>query len=235
MSYKLFILVLSFSLKLQDVCSELSVLMKKYNVDYNLWPTIACQHNGKPDWTIRARLTQKTIICDKDMGETCDMIQHGSQFSFTLKNTTSIQNNSMYKCEVYRSSPVPVIIRESEECTIEPNLRWRAPDQGTHHSDASLSLHLCLPDHITWALAGLAILLCLYSLTLTILYIRLRIKVSENVSDTPTYVPMQKNVRGRVPDKNGEYMDMREVHHRSGPIRDVNYNSRHHVPIGLTM
>ncbi|XP_035379501.1 uncharacterized protein si:ch211-67e16.3 [Electrophorus electricus] len=235
MSHKFFILVLSLSFELQDVCSELCVnTHQQYSVDNIFWPNITCQHDGKTEWKVQARLIEKRIICDMRSRQTCDLSQDGNQFKFTLKNTTSTPKSSVYICEVYRSSPAPVIIRESEELTL--NSGCHVPDtQATDPGNACLSHgFFSLPVRVTWALIGLAILLCLYSLTVTILYVRLRIKMSEDLYDTLTYVPMQRNVRCQVPDKNAEYMDMRVVQLQPGSSRDTSHNSHHHSPVGFT-
>ncbi|KAK3543546.1 hypothetical protein QTP70_023876 [Hemibagrus guttatus] len=106
-------------------------------------------------------------------------------------------------------------------------------DMSNVHSKSALT------GYLTWVLLGIVLLLCFYSLILTVVYIKLRIKISEELQIT--YVPMQKKgarpkkkVKGKSSDKNAEYMDMREVHQQVQPIRDVNHNSRLN-PVGSTV
>ncbi|KAK3569531.1 hypothetical protein QTP86_034809 [Hemibagrus guttatus] len=57
-------------------------------------------------------------------------------------------------------------------------------DMSNVHSKSALT------GYLTWVLLGIVLLLCFYSLILTVVYIKLRIKISEELQIT--YVPMQK-------------------------------------------
>lgn len=85
----------------------------------------------------------------------------------------------------------------------------------------------CAPEEMyTLLICGLIIvvvMLSIYSIVLTAVYIRLRITKPES-PDTLTYVPMQRKVNRRDLD-NTEYVDMREVQKQGRSHRDMNHNS----------
>ncbi|MCI4378594.1 hypothetical protein PGIGA_G00217680 [Pangasianodon gigas] len=242
MSDRIFTLLLS--LTLQDVCTGFQVwtLLQYSWKDINS-VNIICQHNALERWTVGASvLINGKKVCNTDKNSTvCEGRKEGNQFNFTLKITAE-EKGLPYNCMVYRSTPLPVQVRTGEEIKLLPGCDILPPIPTNSCSCLDVDNdcpHATLTSLLTWALLGLVLLLCLYSLIITAFYIKLRIKFSEELSIT--YVPMQKNcvrpkkkVKAHGADKNAEYMDMREVHHQAQPIRDVNHNSRLN-PVGSSV
>ncbi|XP_060786145.1 uncharacterized protein si:ch211-67e16.3 isoform X2 [Neoarius graeffei] len=240
MSDIVFTLLLSLSLTLHigTVCAGFNVsTLLQYNFTDNS-VNIICQHNAPEAWIMEANLLiNGENVCKTDKSNTaCEQRKEGNQIIFPVKITAEHK----YSCLVYRSSPMPLQTRNGKEITFSPGCEIPSPTP-TNSSDCAES-NVCprdtLPGLHTWALLGIVFLLCLYSLIITAVYTKLRNKISEEL--TITYVPMQqtrirpKKVKGHGADKNAEYMDMREVHHKKQPIRDMNHNSRL-TPVGFTV
>ncbi|KAF5895291.1 uncharacterized protein DAT39_014992, partial [Clarias magur] len=143
------------------------------------------------------------LINDKDVCHTdknnaiCKERKEGNQFNFTLKITAEY-TRLVYQCEVYRIQPIPILMRRGEKaemltgCSV-PRLIPVSPPTTTENctEDVPECHQPDLFNLLTLALLGIVFLLCLYSLIATVAYIRLRIKISDEL--TITYVPMQQN------------------------------------------
>ncbi|XP_053352864.1 uncharacterized protein si:ch211-67e16.3 isoform X1 [Clarias gariepinus] len=248
MSDRVFTLLLSLTLALQDVCAEFQVwTLLQYNFKDNSSVNIICQPDVQTDWKMGARLfINDEDVCHSDKNNTiCEERKQGNQFIFTLKITAK-NTRLVYQCEIYKRTPLPIVKRRGEkaelltECSV-PRLIPETPPTTT--SNCTEEVPEChqpdLLNLLTLALLGFVFLLCLYSLIMTVAYIKLRIKISDDL--TITYVPMQQNgirpkkkAKGHGADKNAEYMDMREVHHHTQPLRDMNHNSRLN-PVGSSV
>ncbi|XP_058247085.1 uncharacterized protein si:ch211-67e16.3 isoform X2 [Hemibagrus wyckioides] len=234
MSDGVFILFI-LSLTLQDVCTTefqvWTLLQNDYNDNSSV--NVICKYIAPEDWTISAELyINNERKCSNDESTAvCSGRKEGNQFNFTLKITAE-QNGFPCHCMVYRSTPIPVQVRVGRKVMLLPGCSIPPPIPLDHLTtkDVDVSNQSALTGYLTLVLLGIVLLLCFYSLILTVVYIRLRIKISEELQIT--YVPMQKRgarpkkVKGKGSDKNAEYMDMREVHQQVQPIRDVNHNSR---------
>ncbi|XP_036424285.1 uncharacterized protein si:ch211-67e16.3 isoform X3 [Colossoma macropomum] len=210
MSFRFFILLQCLSMTLQQDPKLNVTTLLQYHLDDTDSVSVTCQHDGWENWIVGARLLE---------GE-----------------------NRV--CEVYRRSPIPVTTAVGEKIKLFPGFKeCSCPNVPHDNMTTSGPARPCpeilgLSRPLTWALIGLVFVLCLYSLCVTAVYIKLKVKRSEEIYDTLTYVPMQvkpkKKVKRYDADKNAEYMDMRKVHPQAGPIRDMNYNCRP-VPTGFTM
>ncbi|KAF4087102.1 hypothetical protein AMELA_G00091830 [Ameiurus melas] len=228
-------LLFCISLTLQHVCTEFQVwTLLQYNRKDNS-VNIICQHNALESWIMGADVvTNNTKFCNTEQNNTaCEGRQEGKQFNFTLRITAE-QGRLPFQCMVYRSKPLPIQVRTGEDIMLFPG--YDIPPPIPTNSCKCLDVgsdcpHTALVGLLTWALIGIVLLLFLYSLIITVVYINLRLTISDEL--TLTYVPMQHN-QGRTKkkakvqgaDKNAEYMDMRKVPQQAQPIRDMNHNSR---------
>ncbi|XP_066497429.1 uncharacterized protein si:ch211-67e16.3 [Hoplias malabaricus] len=244
MSVRSFFLLLSFSLTYQEETKLNLTTFLQYESLKKGSVSIICHHNGMSNWTMGAKLLNGMDAYCETGSESkrtgCKWSVEGNHIKFTLENVTSEQNHR-YKCEVYRRNPLPVLVEQGEIITLFPDLGGCSCPTSPTSSDKpnnECPSALNLSGILTWALIGLLLLLCLYSLSVTAAYIRLRVTRSEEIFDTLTYVPMQvkpkKKVKRHDGDKNAEYMDMRKVPPQTRPIRDMNHNS-HQIPSGFTM
>ncbi|KAL7865508.1 hypothetical protein SRHO_G00107550 [Serrasalmus rhombeus] len=234
MSFRFFILLLCLSMTLQEDDRISVTTFLQYHLDDTDSVSVICQHNGRESWNVRASLMDgKHRVCDK-----CTMSNMGNQIKFTLKNLSSDEKDLYYQCHVYRRDPIPVITAFGEKIKLFPGFKECSCPNISHDSLTTSGPARPCPEilglsrPLTWALIGLVFVLCLFSLCITAVYIKLKVKRSEEISDTLTYVPMQKVKRYNA-DKNAEYMDMREVHPQTGSSRDMNYNCCP-VPTGFT-
>ncbi|XP_007234206.3 uncharacterized protein si:ch211-67e16.3 isoform X1 [Astyanax mexicanus] len=196
--------------------------------------TVICEYNWEKGWEVAVKLkANNNVVCETSQKRR-DWSQEGNQTKFHLKNFTSDQKKLSYTCEVFRHDPLPVLKGEGHafrlfpESHILPNIPCNSTETTIVIPPPEIP---CRPNTLiwAWALIGLMLLLCLYSLIITILYITLKIKWSQELNDTLTYVPMQKQVRQKNADKNAEYMDMRKVPPMAATVRDMNHNS-HRLP-----
>ncbi|XP_072541180.1 uncharacterized protein [Salminus brasiliensis] len=247
MSVRFFIPLLSLYLSFQKVRTDAELNLTtvlQYNLNKPDSVSVVCQYDWQEGWDMVVKLLDNSnTVCETSKVKRCKWSQKKNQTEFTLKNLTFAQKNLFYHCEVFRRSPLPIIkgkgvhFRLFPETHILPNTSWISvdPDNVCHPPESNSHTDTLI---WVWALIGLMLLLCLYSLIITTLYIKLKIKRSEYINDTLTYVPMQvkpkKQVRRHDADKNAEYVDMRKVYPQGGPIRDMNYNS-HQIPAGFTM
>ncbi|XP_053483891.1 uncharacterized protein si:ch211-67e16.3 isoform X2 [Ictalurus furcatus] len=235
MSDRDFTLLFCLSLTLQHVCTGFQVwTLLQYNSKDNNSVNIICQHNALESWTMGAEvLMNNKNFCNTEQNNTaCEGRQEGKQFNFTLKITAE-QRRLPFNCMVYKSGPLPVQVRKGEEMMLFPGCDIPPPiptDSCKCLDVGSDCAHTALVGLLTWALIGFVLLLILYSFIITVVYIKLRLSISEEL--TLTYVPMQQNwvrpkkkVKVQGADKNAEYMDMRKVHPQAQPISDMNHNS----------
>ncbi|XP_027019892.1 uncharacterized protein si:ch211-67e16.3 isoform X2 [Tachysurus fulvidraco] len=242
MSDRVFTLLI-LSLALQNVCTGFEVwtlLQNNFNDSNSV--NIICQHNVREDWTIKADVFingQKVCVNDKN-NTVCEGIKQGNQFNFTLRMTAE-QKGLPCHCRVYRSAPLPIQLREGEKIRLVPGCSPLIPTNHQTNKDVEMGndySQSAVTGRLIWLLLGTALLLCFYSLIITVVYIKLRIRISKELQIT--YVPMQKKCvrpkkgKEHISDKNAEYMYMREVHQQVQPIRDVNHNSRLN-PVGSTV
>ncbi|XP_060732716.1 uncharacterized protein si:ch211-67e16.3 isoform X2 [Tachysurus vachellii] len=237
--------LLILSLALQNVCTGFEVwTLLQNNFNDNNTVNIICQHNALEDWTIHADvLINDQKVCVNDQNNTaCEGIKQGNQFNFTLRMTAE-QKGLPCHCMVYRTSPLPIQLRKGEKIRLVPGCDCPPLIPTNHQTIKDMEMgndysQSAVTGYLIWLLLGTALLLCFYSLIITVVYIKLRIRISKELQIT--YVPMQKKcvkpkkVKGHVSDKNEEYMYMREVHQQVQPIRDVNHNSRLN-PVGSTV
>ncbi|XP_036424275.1 uncharacterized protein si:ch211-67e16.3 isoform X2 [Colossoma macropomum] len=243
MSFRFFILLQCLSMTLQQDPKLNVTTLLQYHLDDTDSVSVTCQHDGWENWIVGARLLEgENRVCEVKKDK-CVLSKMGNQIKFTLKNLNSEEKNLYYQCQVYRRSPIPVTTAVGEKIKLFPGFKeCSCPNVPHDNMTTSGPARPCpeilgLSRPLTWALIGLVFVLCLYSLCVTAVYIKLKVKRSEEIYDTLTYVPMQvkpKKVKRYDADKNAEYMDMRKVHPQAGPIRDMNYNCRP-VPTGFTM
>ncbi|XP_046701406.1 uncharacterized protein si:ch211-67e16.3 isoform X2 [Silurus meridionalis] len=223
MSDRLFTLFLSLFLTLEHVCSGFQAwTLLQYNSKDNNLVNVICQHDAPINWTVGATvLINDQNVCKTDKNNIdCSRRASGNQFNFTLKIT---DGQKKLQCMVYRNYPLPIQVRNGEEIMF-PGSFTSAP-KPTNSCSILPVANNSLYGLLNWILLGTVLLLCLYSLIITSVFINLRKKISEELSIT--YVPMQQNrLRPKKgADKNAEYMDMREVQHQVQPFRDMNHNS----------
>ncbi|KAL7881935.1 hypothetical protein AOLI_G00087840 [Acnodon oligacanthus] len=243
MSFRFFILLLCLSMTLQEDARLNVTTFLQYHLDDTDSVSVICQHDGWKNWNVGARLRDGNNRVCEVINDKCALSKMGNQIKFTLKNLNSQEKDLYYQCEVYRRSPIPVITAVGEKIKLFPGFKECSCPNISHDSLTTSGPARPCPEilglsrPLTWAMIGLVFVLCLYSLCITAVYIKLKVKRSEEISDTLTYVPMQvkpKKMKRYDADKNAEYMDMRKVHPQTGPIRDMNYNCRP-VPTGFTM
>ncbi|KAI4874065.1 hypothetical protein NFI96_018468 [Prochilodus magdalenae] len=244
MSVRFFILLLCLFMTLQKVWTDGELKVTTFLQDDLNDPglvKVICQYDEVKAWAVEVGLGFKRTTNWETMKDVPRETLKKNQIMFTLRNSTSSHKN-FYRCEFYKHDPLPVVKTVDKEFKLFPGCSCPA-----NICESSEPVDVCpspgfpsLSGPLTWALIGLVFLLCLYSLCVTAVYIKLRVKRSEEVYDTLTYVPMQiqvkpkEKVKRQDAEKNAEYMDMRKVHPEARPIRDMNYNS-HHIPNGFTM
>ncbi|KAK9969607.1 hypothetical protein ABG768_027767 [Culter alburnus] len=230
------LLTLSFSLILHNVCSQevSEPLNQTLNDDGSV--SVTCMYLAKGAIGLEAKLKMNNkYVCEiKDKeDDKCKWQQHdGNKFKFTLMNPGALHTNE-FSCEISKIDPLPIqtyagptvkLFRSCSNDLASPKIncscpieepKVKTPEDKTPNEDM-YTLLIC-------GLIIVVVMLSIYSIILTVFYIRLRVTNPEP-SDNLTYVPMQRNVKRRDPD-NTEYVDMREVQKRGGSHRDMNHNS----------
>ncbi|KAL0985658.1 hypothetical protein UPYG_G00160090 [Umbra pygmaea] len=195
--------------------------------------SIPCQYSDLNQREVRDRrlnrvVNSKTIkVCQvNEKLENCTWEEKDDQYIFTLYNLHAEDAESQFQCE-FITTPVGVkddykpersrsytkLIRDCEPAnpSVLP-VGCTPPATADKEGD--------LPAHVKWIVIVLAVFICCYSFLITFFYIRLRVRQSEELYDSLTYVRMQPNqaqstVRrmARVDPviNNSTYMDMRKV------------------------
>ncbi|XP_048049290.1 uncharacterized protein si:ch211-67e16.3 [Megalobrama amblycephala] len=232
------LLTLSFSLILHNVCSwEVSepLIHTLKNDDGSVSVTCMYWAKGATGLEAKLKMNNKYVceISDKEDGK-CKWRHDGNAFTFTLMNPEALHTNE-FSCEISKIEPLPIqtyagpkmkLFRGCSNDLPSPKINCSCPIE--EHTPKVKTPEDKTPneDMYTLLICGLIIvvvMLSIYSIILTVFYIRLRVTNPEP-SDNLTYVPMQRNVKRRDPD-NTEYVDMREVQKRGGSHRDMNHNS----------
>ncbi|XP_016424479.1 uncharacterized protein LOC107752927 [Sinocyclocheilus rhinocerous] len=232
------LLTLSFYFILHNVCSWSVSEPLNHTLNDDGSVSVTCVFYGEERFELEAKLKMN----DKDVCEVYDKRQEhnkckweheDNKFTFTLMKPEALHSNT-FSCEISKIKPYPVetekgpkikLFRGCSNPFAPPKNSCLITSQ-THNQDPTPVERPALEDTYTLLICGLVIvviMLCLYSIILTAVYIRLRVTNLES-SDTLTYVPMQRNVKRRDLE-NTEYVDMREVQKREGSHRDMNHNS----------
>ncbi|XP_059355329.1 uncharacterized protein LOC132094683 [Carassius carassius] len=235
------LLTFSFCFILHNVCcwNVSEPLNHTFNDDDSV--SVTCMLIGEEKFHMEAKLKMNDeYICEiynknKEPGKykDCTWQHKDNKFTFTLKNPEGLHKNT-FSCEIFKVKPIPIthkkgpkikLFRGCNKSSAPPMNSCPIANQ-TNDQDHRLVESHTPEEMYTLLICGLIIvvvMLCLYSIILTAVFIRLRATKPES-SDTLTYVPMQRKVNRRDLD-NTEYVDMREVQKRGGSHRDMNHNS----------
>ncbi|XP_018965820.1 uncharacterized protein LOC109096647 [Cyprinus carpio] len=236
------LLTFSFCFILHNVCSWTvsAPLNHTFNEDDSV--SVTCMFNGEDQFHLEAKLKMndeyvcevynKSQVQDK---RNCLWERKDNKFTFTLLNPEGLHKNN-FSCEMSKIKPFPVTMKVGPKTklfrgcnkSLAP-LKNSCPITNQTNNQDHRPVESYTPEEVyTLLICGLIIvvvMLSVYSIIVTAVYIRLRAMNPES-SDTLTYVPMQRNVNWRNLD-NTEYVDMREVQKRGGSQRDMNHNSHH--------
>ncbi|XP_051565675.1 uncharacterized protein LOC127447698 [Myxocyprinus asiaticus] len=238
MTDRFILLTLCFSLILQNVDNfDVSEpLNHTLNEDGSV--SVICKYDGQgTEWDAELKMNNECVCKlykkeEQTEDKMCDWDHENNTFKFTLKKLEARHKDQLFSCEISRIRPYPLKIKEGKKTKLFPGVNIPYPPSRRNcpsiRSSAELMNHtspnITSPgNNYTIVILGLSVvvvLLSLYSIILTCIYIRLRLESS----DTLTYVPMQRRVK-RYDVDNTEYMDMREVQKQGGSIRDMNHNS----------
>ncbi|KAF4109431.1 uncharacterized protein si:ch211-67e16.3 [Onychostoma macrolepis] len=233
------LLTFSFCFILHNVCSwsVSEPLNHTFNDDDSV--SVTCMFKGEEKFELDAKLkmndkyvcevynkSQEHVVNKHD----CTWQLKDSKFTFTLMKPEGLHKNA-FSCEMSKIKPFPVKTQEGPKIklfrgcnkSLAP-LKNNCPSTNqTNNTDNRSQTPAEMYALLICGLIIVVAMLSLYSIILTVVYIRLRVTNTES-SDTLTYVPMQRNVNRRDQD-NTEYVDMREVQKRGRSHRDMNHNS----------
>ncbi|XP_051998881.1 uncharacterized protein LOC127655238 [Xyrauchen texanus] len=234
------LLTLCFTLILQYVCC----MTKSFNVSEPLNHTlnedgsvsVICMFDGEGlEWDAKLKMN-KEYICELYPKESqseykmCDWDLKDNKFKFTIKNLEARHKDQLYSCEISRINPFPISTKNGAKTKLFPGVNIPLPlpriNCSSTGSTAELKNGNSTDIKINILILGLTVvvlMLSVYSIILTSIYIRLRVTKYES-SDTLTYVPMQRKVK-RCDLENTEYVDMCKLQKQVGSIRDMNHNS----------
>ncbi|XP_051565318.1 uncharacterized protein LOC127447468 [Myxocyprinus asiaticus] len=240
---KFTLLTLCFSLILQYVCCS----VKSFNVSEPLNHTlnedgsvsVICMFDGPGvEWDAKLKMNNENICElyqkeDQTEYKMCDWDLKDNKFKFTLKKLEARHKDQLFSCEISRTLPLPISTNKGVKTKLFPGVNIPFPLPRSNCSstgstaepmnDKSTDIQYIL----ILGLIVVVLLLSLYSIIITNIYIRLKVTKFES-SDTLTYVPMQRKVK-RCDLENTEYVDMRKVQKQRGSIRDMNHSSH---PVG---
>ncbi|XP_029936822.1 uncharacterized protein LOC115379965 [Myripristis murdjan] len=184
----------------------------------NVSASIRCEYTeaSEPPRDIQLKTLSggKTVkICQRDEQKCINIIKYqetSSSFVFVLLNLNATDMTSTYECQVtaktdgvykqWTGTPTRLLPDTEEVLTHDCPSPPPPPPPPRLHCPS-------LPLYLTWSLIGLLALLFLYSFLITALYIRLRVRRCTELSDSVTYVQMQRS-RGH-PDINSTYVEMK--------------------------
>ncbi|XP_059417161.1 uncharacterized protein LOC132152408 [Carassius carassius] len=233
------LLTISFSFLLHNVCSwsVSEPLNHTFNDDDSV--SVTCMFYGEEKFELDAKLKiNNGYVCEiSDQSQEykkCKCEHKDNKFTFTLMELPQTWHRDTFTCEISKIKPFPVIVKTGQKIKLFRGCKYTFSPLNdscpiTNQTTGPLPTPVVRPpldDTYTLLICGLLIMvvmLSLYSIILTAVYIRLRVTNLESL-DTPTYVPMQRNVKRRDLE-NTEYVDMREVQKREGYHRDMNHNS----------
>ncbi|XP_026074561.1 uncharacterized protein LOC113053615 [Carassius auratus] len=230
------LLTISFSFLLHNVCSwnVSEPLNHTFNDDDSV--SVTCMFYGEEKFELEAKLKKNGVnFCEVSSEETkCKWEHKDNKFTFTLMEPPQTWHKDIFSCEISKIKPFPIEPKTGPGIKLFRGCKYTfAPLNNscpiTNQTTGALptpEVQPTLDDTYTLLICGLLIvvvMLSLYSIILTAVYIRLRVTNLESM-DTLTYVPMQRNVKRRDLE-NTEYVDMREVQKREGYHRDMNHNS----------
>lgn len=156
------------------------------------------------------------IVCQigRDLKNCSYLKKRRNQYEFTVHNVGPDDLTSLYECEFSNISDIPIKTMKGH-----PTILFQASQCLSNTESVSIcpiAAPLLCPkfDIPQWLLIGLSTLLLLYSLTITSVYVKLKVTQTEGQYDSLTYTSRQLNQamrRGGDPECNSTYMDMRKV------------------------
>ncbi|XP_031437535.1 uncharacterized protein si:ch211-67e16.3 [Clupea harengus] len=207
--------------------------------------SVTCHHDIPDAQEVDAKLWNEHDIVCEDGKEGCAMKWEGlTKVTYTLWNLQASDEDKLFRCQFSRTEPIPIIQSHGNATNLFPGCKipFPPPRMATPTSISSSPTSSPAPrdshpptDPLVWFLIGAAVLLCLYSFIVTILFHKLKVSRTEVLYDTLTYLPNQHQQArtqgqaraGRGPrEVSEEYMDMREVQQKAWSTQDMNHNSQ---------